>query len=50
VTQVGRNGPFADLPDEIIRENWFHHEHYMLAQSTLGWPTDVETDLFAGLR
>jgi LmbE family N-acetylglucosaminyl deacetylase len=50
VTQVGRQNRFADTPDEVLQETWFRRESYVLAQSTVGWPQEVETDLFAGLR
>jgi LmbE family N-acetylglucosaminyl deacetylase len=49
-TQVGRSNRYYDTPDEVMRENWFRQEHFVLARSTLGWPHELETDLFAGLR
>jgi LmbE family N-acetylglucosaminyl deacetylase len=49
-TQVGRNSRFSDTPDEVMREEWFRREHFVLARSTVGWPDDVETDLFERLR
>ncbi len=49
-TQVGRNSRFSDTPDEVMREHWFRHEHFVLAHTTLERPCEVETDLFAGLR
>jgi len=49
-TQVGRDSPFAETPDEVMREPWFRQETFVLARSTVGWPEGVETDLFAGLR
>lgn len=49
-TQVGRHNRFADTPDEVMQETWFRQESYILARSTVGWPEEVETDLFAGLR
>jgi len=49
-TQVGRNNRYYETPDEVMRENWFRREHFVLARSTLGWPHGLETDLFAGLR
>ncbi len=49
-TQVGRENRFQDTPEEVMREEWFRHEHYVLARSSVGWPQTVETDLFAGLR
>jgi LmbE family N-acetylglucosaminyl deacetylase len=48
-TQVGRSNPFADTPDKVIRETWFRQEGYVLAHSTVGWPQEIEDDLFAGL-
>ena len=50
VTQVGRENRFADTPDEVTREAWFRQEAYVLAHSTVGYPQETETDLFAGLR
>jgi len=47
---VGRHNRFADTPDEVMREPWFREESFLLAQSLVGRPTGVETDLFAGLR
>lgn len=49
-TQVGRHSRFSDTPDEVMREEWFRREHFVLARSSVGWPGEVETDLFAGLR
>jgi LmbE family N-acetylglucosaminyl deacetylase len=49
-TQVGRQNRFSETPDEVKRETWFRHETFILAHSTVGWPEDVETDLFVGLR
>ena len=49
-TQVSRQSPFSDTPEEVLKEHWFRYEHFVLAHSTVGWPPDVETDLFAGLR
>jgi LmbE family N-acetylglucosaminyl deacetylase len=49
-TQVGHDSPFAETPDEVMREPWFRHETFVLARSTVGWPEGVETDLFARLR
>ena len=49
-TQVGRNNRFSDTLDEVMAEHWFRYEHYVLAHTTLGPPSEVETDLFAGLR
>jgi LmbE family N-acetylglucosaminyl deacetylase len=48
-TQVGRENRFSDTPEEVIQEEWFRHEHFVLAHSTVGRPDGIETDLFAGL-
>jgi LmbE family N-acetylglucosaminyl deacetylase len=48
-TQVGRDSPFAETPDEVMRGPWFRRETFVLARSTVGWAEGVETDLFAGL-
>ena len=44
-TQVGRNNPFVEAPDEVMRQDWFRTETYVLARSTVGWPQGIETDL-----
>lgn len=49
-TQVGRENRFDGVEDEELRAAGFDKEHYLLAQSTVGWPDEKETDLFAGLR
>jgi hypothetical protein len=33
----------------VLRQPWFRREHFVLARSTIGWPEQVEMDLFAGL-
>ena len=48
-TQVGPHSPFAETPDEVMRQTWFQREHFILARSTVGWPEGVETDVFARL-
>jgi len=48
-TQVDPHSPFAETPDEVMRQSWFQSEHFILARSTVGWPEGVERDLFAGL-
>lgn len=48
-TQLGPQNRFADTPDEVMNDRWFRQEHYVLAHSSVGWPQDTETDLFAGL-
>jgi LmbE family N-acetylglucosaminyl deacetylase len=49
-TQLDRRNRFADTPDEVKHDVWFRQESFVLADSTLGWPDEVESDLFAGLR
>jgi LmbE family N-acetylglucosaminyl deacetylase len=49
-TQLGPHNRFADTPDEVMDDTWFHQECYVLAHSTVSWPQDTETDLFAGLQ
>ncbi len=48
-TQIAADSPFAKAPDEIVQQAWFQTEHFVLAHSTVGPPTGVETDLFARL-
>jgi LmbE family N-acetylglucosaminyl deacetylase len=50
VSQIGRDLPFGETPDEVMRASWFREETFVLARSTVGWSQEVETDLFAGLR
>jgi LmbE family N-acetylglucosaminyl deacetylase len=50
VTQVGIDGPFTEMPDEVVRQSWFRNEIFILARSTVGWSEGVETDLFARLK
>lgn len=50
VTQVGRQNRFSQAPEEVSNHPGFRTEHFLLARSTVGWPEEVETDLFAGLR
>jgi LmbE family N-acetylglucosaminyl deacetylase len=50
VSQVGYEALWGESPEELVRESWFRQETYQLARSTVGWPEDLETDLFAGLR
>jgi LmbE family N-acetylglucosaminyl deacetylase len=49
-TQIGRQSPFNETPDEVLRDDWFRQETYTLAHSTVGWPEEMEHDLFAGLN
>jgi LmbE family N-acetylglucosaminyl deacetylase len=48
-TQLGRDTPFVERPEEIAQTAWFKQEHFILAQSTVGPAEDQETDLFARL-
>lgn len=48
-TQVGRDSPFAEAPEEVLHTPWFSSEHFILARSSVGFPPEPETDLFAGL-
>lgn len=50
VSQVGYDIPFGGSPEEVLQEPWFRQETFTLGGSTVGWPEQVETDLFAGLR
>ena len=50
VTQVGSQSSFNETPNEVMQQPWFQEEHFILVQSTVGWPEGVETDLFAGLE
>jgi LmbE family N-acetylglucosaminyl deacetylase len=50
VSQIGYDPPFGETPEEIMRSSWFQEETFRLARSTVDWPQEVETDLFAGLR
>jgi LmbE family N-acetylglucosaminyl deacetylase len=49
-TQVGRHDRFSEEVEQVIQDPAFRHEHFLLAHSTVGWPEEVETDLFAGSR
>jgi len=48
-TQIAADSPFAETPDEVVQQPWFRTEHFILAHSTVGLPTGVESDLFARL-
>jgi LmbE family N-acetylglucosaminyl deacetylase len=50
LTQVGRNGPFADDSTRAIRETMIQTESFVLAYSSVPQQPGVENDLFAGLR
>ncbi len=49
-TQVGRENRFSDAPEQVKRDPLLAHEHFVLARSRVGWPAEVETDLFDRLR
>jgi len=49
-TQVGRQNRFADAREDVLGDPGFCTEHFVLAQSTVGWSDGRETDLFARLR
>ncbi len=49
-TQLGADDRFAQAPEEVLHEPMFSREHFILRNSTVGWPQGTETDLFAGLR
>ena len=50
VSQIGYDIPFAKSPEEVLEQPWFRQETYALGRSKVGWPEEMETDLFAGLR
>jgi LmbE family N-acetylglucosaminyl deacetylase len=50
VSQIGYDLPFGVSVEEVIRQPWFSQETFELARSTIGWPEELETDLFSGLR
>ncbi|HEM62462.1 MAG TPA: PIG-L family deacetylase [Chloroflexi bacterium] len=50
VSQLGYELPFGQSAEELLRQPWFRQETFQLARSTVGWPQELETDLFAGLR
>jgi LmbE family N-acetylglucosaminyl deacetylase len=49
-TQISRAGPFGQDPEDVLRAPYFQKEHFVLAHSTVGWPSDVENDLFGGVK
>ncbi|MDY7041159.1 MAG: PIG-L deacetylase family protein [Chloroflexota bacterium] len=49
-TQIGSHDRFGETPDEVTNAPWFRLESFRLGRSTVGRPSEVETDLFAGLR
>jgi len=49
-TQVGREDVFGQAPEHILHDPWFTTESFILANSTVGRPIDIENDLFWGLR
>ncbi|HJX38985.1 MAG TPA: PIG-L deacetylase family protein [Anaerolineae bacterium] len=50
VSQIGYEPPFGESAEELIRKPWFYQETFELTRSTVGWPEELEIDLFAGLR
>lgn len=46
-TQLGADSVYLRAPAEALGDPWFGTEHYILAQSTVGWPEGRETDLLA---
>jgi LmbE family N-acetylglucosaminyl deacetylase len=50
VSQIGYDIPFGESAEEVVQEPWFRQETFELGRSSVGWPEERETDLFAGLR
>ncbi len=50
ITQVGRATPFDESVEEARRDLAFQQESFVLAQSTVGYPEELETDLLRGRR
>ncbi len=48
-TQLGPDSPFAKMPVEMRKEG-MRLETFMLAESRIGRPKELETDLFEGVR
>ena len=48
-TQVGRDNRFVQQAAEVMGERWFRQEAFILAQSTVGRPQGIETDLLVRL-
>ncbi|MEA3335207.1 MAG: PIG-L family deacetylase [Chloroflexota bacterium] len=49
-TQLGHTSRYSESPEEVIADPWFRQEAFILAQSTVGPPDNLEQDLFRGLR
>ena len=49
-TQVGEDWRSPEAIEETLAGSWFRSEHFILARSEVGWPEEVERDLFRGLR
>jgi LmbE family N-acetylglucosaminyl deacetylase len=49
-TQVGRENLPGPVSEEARRAPWFGRETYTLVRSTVGWPQEVESDLFERVR
>jgi LmbE family N-acetylglucosaminyl deacetylase len=49
ITQVGRATPFDESVAEARRDLAFQQESFVLAQSTVGRPDELETDLLWGI-
>ena len=48
-TQTGGNIRFTESPEQVIADDFFRHEHFVLARSEVGRSVGVERDLFRGL-
>jgi len=48
-TQLPPGNIFAQMSDEEMRK-WWGKEHFVLAASRVGFPSEIETDLFWGLE
>ena len=48
-TQTGGNDRLTESPEEVIADDFFRYEHFVLARSEVGRPIGVERDLFWGL-
>jgi LmbE family N-acetylglucosaminyl deacetylase len=48
-TQISPQNPVVEAPAQVMEEDWFRTESYVLTRSTVGWPERVETDLLERL-
>ena len=48
-SQIGEDSPYLTTPEEVLHDLGFGQEHYILAQSGVGPPQGLETDLLARL-